>query len=236
MNGGLIGVQVRTTAPAIVAVLRELTLKQVPFATAVALTRVAQDGRAEVVRRMPEHFKVRSQRVLKGVTIEPAKKADWPNPTAKVGLLDQFMAVHVTGGDKRPEKGARHIAVPTRLVVRTGSGKVPARLKPRTLRDRPDVFLEQQKIVQRSARRRGQAKNLGGKGIFFSLVTEAHITASWPMPGEVEKKAGETYGSHFERELTAAVRSARVRGGSFSSDQGRSAYLAKRTELGRIGG
>jgi hypothetical protein len=239
MSGQSIAVTVQTNAPALARALRYLAMEQLPFATAVALTRVAQDARAEVVRNLPDHFKIRSKRVVAGVRIERANKKDWPNVHAKVGTADEFMALQVTGGTKRPQRGAAHIAVPTRLVTsrRTGSGAVPKPLKPRQLRNREDVFVAQQEIRKRLGKRsKGALLNLGELGTFYNLVTEAHIKPRWPLPKEVETSATSTYGAHFERELTAAIRSARARAGSFSSEQGRQAYLAARTSLGRIGG
>lgn len=227
-----------TTAKQVAAVLRNFAREQVPFATAVALTRTAQDARAEVVRNLPEHFTIRGRRVEQGVRIVPASKKDWPNPTAQVGTKDEFMALQVTGGTKRPKRGARHVSVPTRLVEarRTGTGSVPSSLKPRQLRERPDVFVSGQAIRRRLGKRsKGALLNLGGLGTFYNLVPEAKIKPRWPLPAEVETSATSTYGQHFERELTAAVRSARVRAGSFSSDQGRGAYLAARRPMGRLG-
>lgn len=245
MAGGAIGITVSTNAYSLAAAFGELGHKQLPFAAATALTRVAIDGRAEVVARMPDHFgkhpaRPISARVLKTVRVERAEKKDWPHPKAKVGILDAFMARQVTGGVKLPEKGAKHIAVPTRLIKRGTGGGIPARLKPRPLRERKDVFVLKDQIRGRFADRgrlaETRAANLGGTGTFYSLVTEAHLKAIWPMPKEVARSAHATYMKHFQTELEAAVRSARVRAGHFSSEDGRSAYLAKRTAMGRIPG
>lgn len=230
-------VMVTSNAPGVAAALRELALRQLPFATAVALTRVAQDAGKHVVDKLPSHFKVRTQRTLKTVAVERANKKDWPNVHARVGTKDEFMALQVTGGTKRPQKGAAHIAVPTRLVTakRTGTGKVPKALKPRQLREREDVFLAQQEIRKRLGKRsRGASANLGDVGTFYNLVTSATINPRWPLPQEVETSATQGYGAHFEREMTAAIRSARVRAGKFSSQQGKDAYLAARRTMGRI--
>lgn len=232
---GLVEISVGTNAAQLSVMLRDFTFSQLPFATATALTRVAQDSREVVVRAMPQHFKIRSKRVLKTVRVERAEKRDWPHPAAKVGILDQFMAIHVTGGQKVPQKGAAHIAVPTSLVHRRPSGSIPPGMKPRALRDRPDVFTTDRAINKRLDRARGRLQNLGGVGRFFTLVTSAKIESTWPMPLEVERTAQATYQKHFERELTAAIKSARVRAGHFTSEQGRAAYLAKRVGLGRIG-
>lgn len=241
-----IEVSVRTTAPAIVGAMDDFVRRQLPFATAVALTRVAVDSQEDSRRRLPEHFpgpakqgRSISPRIAQGIRVRPARKADWPDPAAQVVLLDAFMAHHVTGFEKRPEQGASRVAVPTRIVVRTSHGKVPAGLKPRALRARKSVYVTAEtgpaRIEQRLGKgRTGPIRNLGAKAAWFTLVTSAHLKRTWPLDEEVRDTTGRTYWAHFERELTAAVRSARVRAGSFSSDDARAAYLVKRRELGRI--
>lgn len=231
-------VSVTSTANNVAAVLRAFYREQLPFATAAALTRTAQDARAEVVRNLPQHFTIRGRRVEQGVRIVRAEKRDWPNPVAKVGTMDEFMALQVTGGRKVAQRGARHVAVPTRLVAakRTNTGAIPRALKPRPLRERKDVFQAGQTIRRRLGKRtKGSLLNLKGEGTLYNLVPEAKIRPRWPLPTEVETSATSTYGEHFEREFTAAMRSARVRSGSFSSEQGRGAYLAARRSQGRIG-
>ncbi|ABK43758.1 hypothetical protein Mmc1_1247 [Magnetococcus marinus MC-1] len=76
--------------------------KQVRYATAVALTRTAQDAQAEVRRRLPERFTIRTGWVAKGIRIKPAKKSDLQ---ASVRVLDPFMAMQETGGSKRSQTG-----------------------------------------------------------------------------------------------------------------------------------
>jgi hypothetical protein len=241
-----IEVSVRTNSPAVVAALGDLARRQLPFATAVALTRVAVDSQAYARNRLALYFpgpakqgRSISPRLAKGIRVQAARKTDWPHPRALLGLLDEFMAMHVIGGVKRPEGGASRVAVPTRLVVRTSQGKVPAGLKPRTLRARKSVFVTATsgpaQIVQRLGKnRRAALRNLGDRATWFSLVTSARIVRSWPLDNDTREVVSAGYADHFERELTAAVRSARVRAGSFTSFEGRSAYLVKRRELGRI--
>lgn len=217
--------------------LLELRKRQLPFATAVALTRVAQDARDEIRSRMPEHFKIRNKRVLRGVTIERANKKDWPNPAAKVGTVDDFMREQILGGEKKG-KGGHRVSVPTRLMVarRTPSGSLRASDKPRQLRQKKDIAVVEDAIVRRFNAKRVQGTklaNLGETGRLFTLVERAQIPKRWPFEREAVASAQATYPEHFEREFGAAVKSARVREGKFSTAAGRSFYLkARQATLG----
>lgn len=241
-----IEVSVRTTAPAVAGALDDLVRRQLPFATAVALTRVAVDSQAEARLRLRLYFpgpakqgRSISPRIAQGIRVRAARKADWPDSFAELGVLDNFMALHVVGGVKRPESDATRIAVPTRLVRHEPTGAVTRGQKPRRLRRLKSVFVTAESgpasIVQRLRKGRGgPIANLGSRATWFSLVTSARIRRTWPLDQDVRDVTSATYAAHFERELTAAVRSARVRAGSFSSDDARAAYLVKRRELGRI--
>lgn len=216
--------------------IRELIDRQISFATAVALTRVAQDARDKIRAEMPKHFTLRNKRVLRGVTIERARKQDWPHCAAKVGTLDEFMVMQITGGEKRPRRGAAHIAVPTRLVEarRTSSGKVRDADKPKQLLKRKDVVKTEHAITKRLAGKRIEGTklaNLQGVGRFFSLVPKATIPKRWPFEKEALESAKAGYKGHFDRELATAIKSARVREGKFSTAAGRAAYLTARSAL-----
>nr|CRH06592.1 Conserved protein of unknown function [Candidatus Magnetococcus massalia] len=76
--------------------------KQARYATALALTRTAQDAQAEVRRRLPELFTIRTGWVAKGIRVKPAQKADLQ---ASIRVLDPFMALQETGGSKRSLSG-----------------------------------------------------------------------------------------------------------------------------------
>ena len=107
--------------------------KQIRFATAVALTRTAQDAQEEVRRQLPERFTIRTGWLAKGIRIQPARKNTLES---SVRVLDDFMTLQETGGLKRSRSGDS-LAVPVgarptpRSVTRPG--KFPGALlkKPR---------------------------------------------------------------------------------------------------------
>jgi hypothetical protein len=79
--------------------IRQLNVRrdQQPFATALALTRTAQDAQAEIRRQLPSRFTIRTPWVAKGVRYKPANKQ---NLTAVVYDVDPFMRIQETGGEK----------------------------------------------------------------------------------------------------------------------------------------
>ncbi|MEO5330368.1 MAG: hypothetical protein H7829_19250 [Magnetococcus sp. THC-1_WYH] len=71
--------------------------RQILFASALALTNTAKDGRDEARRELPQRFTIRTGWVAKGIQVRAANKA---NLKATVMVLDQFMALQETGGSK----------------------------------------------------------------------------------------------------------------------------------------
>ncbi|HAT49011.1 MAG TPA: hypothetical protein DCS88_01580 [Alphaproteobacteria bacterium] len=71
--------------------------KQVRYAIALALTNTAKDAQAELRRQLPQRFTMRTGWVAKGIRISSANKTDLK---ATVMVLDQFMTLQETGGDK----------------------------------------------------------------------------------------------------------------------------------------
>ncbi|MEK7766078.1 MAG: hypothetical protein AAB368_07545, partial [bacterium] len=217
--------------------LSAFAARQLPFATAVSLTRLAQGAQDELRKTLPSFFKVRGPRVGRGVTINRAEKRDWPRCKAEVGTRDEFMARQVTGGEKRPEKGAARVAIPTRFVAsqRTSAGAIPARLKPRVVRSRKGAWVTRETGSAQLFLAVGQAKGVQARlrnAVLFLLRTRAKIRPRWPFVRVAGEKARKDYRAIFARELTAAAKSARARGGHFTTAGGRSAYLKALRSLG----
>lgn len=253
--------QVDTNATALGQALAKLAREQLPFATAVALTRTAQDARDHTRGRLGESFTLRARkRVESGISINPARKQDWPKCQAEVGLKDGFMARQVTGGEKKPLAGTKHIAIPTRITQRgPGGGVVPAQ-KPRPIRSRKTGFvsdetgdassplgtkpgLVRERVAGRVVRkqkvegfgpklqRRARTANLGVV-TWHLLRSKVHIEPRWKFPQQVTSNVGDRYPAHFLKEYEAAMRSARAQAGRMSTEAGRFFYLRARRTLG----
>lgn len=259
-----IRVEVDTNAGALADAFAKLAHDQLPFATAVALTRVAQDARDKERLQLGRTFTLRNRRrVEMGIQINRAEKKDWPRCKAEVGLRDDFMAKHVTGGEKAPKPGKRHVAIPTRIVKRGPSGGVILREKPSAIRRRPGGFVTDEKgtptgneskpgaglIRERVDARleaRQQVEGFGPKrkvlsrlsrldtATWFLLRDKVRIRASWPLPQQVTGTVADRYPFHFRIEYEAAMRSARAQAGKFTSDAGRFFYLKARRQFGGV--
>jgi hypothetical protein len=102
-------ITVRLQAKNLIEELEILGNKHIPFAMARALTWVAIDSQKQIVREMPLHFIIRSNRVLKGIRTTPASKQTM---TSSVGSIDDFMELQQTGGIKKPKGTAHNVSTP----------------------------------------------------------------------------------------------------------------------------
>ena len=102
-------------------VMRRLP-KQIRYASAVALTKTAQDVQKEVKRQLPTRFIIRSKWVPKGIRTKMATKTTLES---KVRVIDDFMALQEVGGDGETSVPIGARAKPT---SRTPPGKWPGAL------------------------------------------------------------------------------------------------------------
>lgn len=252
-GGPAVRLQVSTNAAELARAMSKLAEEQLPFATAVALTRVAQDARDEVRGKLGKTFTLRNKRVEGGIQINRAEKRDWPNVFAEVGTRDDFMARHVTGGVKRPQKGASSIAIPTKITARmrdqSSSGAIPAVVKPFQIRERRTGFVAQAEsglvirervegkkvpFIKSSAGTVYREARYARMGFvtWYLLRRSVRIKASWPFEQQVQGVVSHRYGYHFGKEYEAAMKSARAQFGRFTTEQGRFFYWSARKALG----
>lgn len=107
--------------------------KQLPFATALALTRTIQDAQTDVVSDLPNEFTLRGSwfkpRTKFGINIRPAKK---DNLVAYIGTNAPWIEIQEEGGKKKP--AGKMLAIPTANIrkkptQRIGLGRLPRKLK-----------------------------------------------------------------------------------------------------------
>jgi len=218
-------VAVATDAELMAETVRRWAQDQIPFAAAVALTRLSQDVRAAEIADLPSRLRVHGKRLAQGFRVRRAEKRDWPHITSEVGSLDEFMVLQEYGGTKRPTQGAQHLAIPARYVEARRSattGRFARRLLPRG-------DPRQRKIPGRQIRQKVRG---AGDVALWILARQATIHPRLKFRAVAQENAGRRYEAHFTRELEAAIKSARVRSGSFSSEAGRLAYLKARAGVG----
>ncbi len=169
----------------------DLVNKQLPFATARALTLTAQDAQAAIRQSMPQNFTIRNAWSQRGIIIQPANKNVIPARSAvMVGDIWNYLFLQESGGDKTP-RSSQHLAVPED--IRSSPMQIlRASLRPKELLQRKDVFVKDlgggnQAIFQRLPGKRLQ--------LLYILVPDAHIrsrlgladtalkvgTARWPI-------------------------------------------------------
>lgn len=172
---------------------------QLPFALAAALTDTAREARDVARERLGSHFKLRNRALVQAIHYLPASKRDKP-PKAEVVIRPwaEFLAQHAIGAQRRPQR--RAIAIPTRIVRRTASGRVPSSLKPRALGQRkgfdPREFEERARVV---------VHRPGKLGIFYLLRHGVRIRATWPLVAEVHRAVRDRFAINFEKRATQAL-------------------------------
>lgn len=188
--------------------IQNLFRKQVPFATAAALTELAKEARDEQRAGVRDRFTVRSTRFPNTFRSVPAEKRDWPNTHSVVGVLDQWAARHEAGGIFTPDRSERW-AVPGREIKRTPSGKVRKRNRPKQIiesgrgflgvgetwrgRNHPDAILLK---VGRSRRKIRLA---------YTLVPRARIERALKMEPTVNALITRRFGPLFKKWFLIAL-------------------------------
>ena len=152
--------------------LNNVQRKQLPFATAGALTSTAFDVRKQVVEKtFPRAFTTRNTRFATNILeVKPAKKRE-----LTATLFDKkgrdYLELHARGGIKRPT--GQWISIPTRHIKRTAKGKVGKAKRPRNIVNKPNVFFRHQGPTPDIVRRpRGKGKQLE---VLYQLVPLARI-------------------------------------------------------------
>lgn len=173
---------------------------QLPFASAAALTDTAKDATTAVRDELGSTFELRNRGLRNLIRFAPADKRASPIES-RVGVIEagEFLVLHAIGGTKKAQGGAR-VAVPTRVVKRSASGRVPKRLKPRTLR-------ESKKLVGPELENRGRIVLRGKRATltYYTLVRSARIRARWPFRDQVHETARAVLGHHFARRARQAL-------------------------------
>lgn len=194
--------------------LNNVQKRQVPFATARALTWTAKATQAELQRLMPMTFNVTRKWWLKtqptGIKITPAKKLD---PVAVVYSKAYFANLQEQGGIKHPFKG-RGILVPTEQVPKYGR-KAGGAAK----------VLAGRKILRSGGKAGGDpivTMPNGCKGVFrrrgkkrlpierlYSFVPEANIRPRMNFKAHAAQTVRKQFNPLFQKSLAMALASAR---------------------------
>ncbi|EDP60943.1 hypothetical protein BAL199_08228 [alpha proteobacterium BAL199] len=176
-----------------VAALSDLERRQVPFATARALTSVAYAARDEVRKELPGRFTLRRPWVARGIAVEPAKKS---KPAARVFSRDAFMVAQETGGpkpDARPIPVGRIAAVHKTRVVPLSQWVAP-------LLRRKNVFYRAGSVFERKGDRIAAV---------YLLRRQVSVAPRFGFAATVERVVADRFASSFAIALGRAMATAR---------------------------
>ncbi|WP_302805089.1 hypothetical protein [Cloacibacillus porcorum] len=187
-------------------------LKQMKFATSVALYETAKEAQEAVREDLPKIFTIRTNWVAKGIRIKPGSSrgirgsGDGLNGmSVEIGTVDPFMERQELGGEKKPFK-AHSVAIPNR----DPQTEIADRKKwPKALLKRVSgTFLYKRAdgkefILQREGKNRYPIK------LRYSFASSVNVPARWNMRERIQNLASEKYYINFERAFKKAMETAR---------------------------
>lgn len=185
--------------------------KQIPFATARALTLTAQAAQAELRSALDQDFTIRNEWASKGIRIVPARKSSLQ---AEVGSRDRFMALQAEGGVKEG-KGGGAVAVPVEARPSPKSITRPSRWPGKLLdggkarafkADLPGPTVAVFKVKGKGSRRTLSLMHL--------LVRQVQVPKRWPFADRVEAAASKAWPELAARAVAEALATARKRAGA----------------------
>ena len=196
----MLGLSVRSNVKEFTRGLDRVQKKQVPFATARALTWTAQDAQKEIIIKIPSIFNITKKWYLKqqptGIKITPAKKL---RLIASVYTNAYFAKLQEFGGTKRPRKG-KNLLIPTDRVPksRRKSGGAGIMLKQKkTFSTRSGVY-----------RRKGPKKRSVVELLFWRS-RDADIKPRFGFRRMAHDIAKRRFARNFKRSLSKALATAR---------------------------
>ena len=190
--------------------LSDLKRSQIPFATALALTRTAQYAQREIKAGLPERFTIRSPFIERGVRVQSATKVSqeaavyWRGPTGS--RFAESLARHETGGLKRPAN--RYLAIP-RGVKRGAGGKIPKSQRPASLLKRKRVY--SQEVAGGKAIFRRGAKGAAPQLLYFLTPRTAKIAPEFHFRDTARDASRKVFKKEFGRAFAKAIATRRGR-------------------------
>jgi hypothetical protein len=188
-----------------VRTLNDVARKQVPFATSRAINETLLFAQAQVRRELPEHFKIRSNWVAKGIQV---RMSDKRTLTGLIFTRDEFMARQETGGEK--PRGDKEQAVPFAIRGSDGQDKTLKSRWPSQMIGKDRAFMVRSKTsrVALVLRRNGRGKRKD-QVLYVLLGKTLKVKARWNFRKRVEEIANQIFPMLFKSELASAIASRR---------------------------
>lgn len=177
--------------------------KNIRFATAVTLTRLAQAGQDASATAISSTFTVRNKWYLTGPLAIKVETASKDKLKSAVKTAAGFLVPHETGEDKVP--AGRALAIPTPNVKRTKRDIIRKSERPRAIKTLTFVLQTKNGPVLATRRGRGKRKPLV---ILYGLESRAKIkkqsTVIEPVRRAVEQNLAKTFHENLARAFATA--------------------------------
>lgn len=227
-------VSISSNADEIARQFGEVAREQIPFATALALTSLAFEGRKASQTELQRSLTTRNRYSATGVQVNPAEKASWPNMQSEVGIEKgrSYLIDHVTAGKR--DGGTHGRAIIEDETQRTSSGRVPKGKRPAAL------IAKAIKARAKAKKRNGQDKRLpflfysrkwGNEvlaqrtsderyplQILYAFRKGVSIKRQFEMDLAVERTVQANYAQAFDKALRRAIATGKSKGERQASD------------------
>lgn len=203
-------IKILSNAKQVSRAMSDLAYKQLPFATAVALTKTAVQSARIAKEDMGHRFQLKNKWTQKGVQIERAEKRDWPHIQAAVGIDEKraYIADHEEGHIRKGQRGHR-LAVPSSNIRRTKTGKIPKGQRVRAIREKKGFIPKGSRTV---FVRKGRGRKKRMLPLYF-LGPSIRIRKKLGFVRVVTQEIQRRYHRTFKVQFDKAVASAKTRAG-----------------------
>lgn len=178
--------------------------KQLPFATALALTQTAKDVQKAELKHLHTRFTIRNKWPERGPYAIKVQSATKKRLFSKVFTNADWMPVHEFGGIKTPE--GNNLAIPTSNVKRGKTGKITKGQRPQNLKR--SFILTQSNGQKGIWKRTGRGKRSEIKPMYW-LEPRAKIKEWWDWFRVGFTTVNRTFNKNFSRALDRAIRTAK---------------------------
>lgn len=224
-------IEISTNATDLARALGQLKAREIPWASAKALTELAFDGMRAAKSELAASMDLRNRFSAGGIQVNRAEKRDWPELKAEVGIERRrsYLIDHVTGGTRHGGRNGR--AILEEEGFRGSSGRIAKSKRPGPLIARgqrkgrvgrkpgskngthstPLPFLifsskwGNEVLVQRTGHERYPLQ------ILYAFKRTVSIKPEFDMAGSVFENVQGRYSQVFGRELGKAIAQAKSR-------------------------
>lgn len=123
----MITIKVATDVAKLTSHLRDIEQRQIPFATATALTAVAKHAQASITAQLPSIFDRPTPFTMRAIGMTPARKSDLTATVLVRPLQARYLELEETGGFRTSVSGKslpEPIAIPTNAYGNIPRGKI----------------------------------------------------------------------------------------------------------------